>query len=171
MATKIYNAVSGTGQCNMWTAGGATVGDDQSAEGGTASTTTEQWKLLSVPHATEVIVPSLGHIVSVTLTCRLKKTAGNPEGRLSILLYYGPELWYDRYDTTTYVLTTSYVEYSWVMTVNPFTEGLWTWDQFNSSNCGFTTDIAGTVYADHTYLTVEYTPFDLGYKANFLSMR
>ena len=51
--TRTLNAISGTGTGNQWTAGGATVGDDQSVSGYGASSVTGASKILSVPIANE----------------------------------------------------------------------------------------------------------------------
>lgn len=163
MSTKNYNAVSGTGVGNEWNNEGATVGDDQSAVGGTESTvsdTNPSTKRLSVPIENET---DLSIRSSVITNVRLYVSAkGIGETGHQVYLKCSSYVNNNWYDGSINFLTTNFVYYYYDWAVNPNTSIFWTWPQIDSIQCGCLVGVSiapysGSFYADHTYITVTYT--------------
>jgi hypothetical protein len=176
MATKIYNAVSGTGAANDWTAGtGGTVGDDQITAGDLELSRATilsggVQKVLAAPLANETDSAILAsQIDSVKLYCNMMASGvGAASAKLAIsttsVLGYG----------SIYTPTSSYIDYDYTWLINPVTGLAWTWTNINSlcgGVCAITGGISGFNYrADKTWIEVTYT-FGIGIEPNLLAFR
>ena len=174
MPQLILNAISGTGQNNIWTAGGATVGDDQSAIGGTESTGHEVsgGRLSVFFEQLSLVNISINY---VQLICRLKSSVASNALRLAIFPRSGYYGWYYGDDNE---ISTIYQEYSYIWYTNPapvrYVGNPWIVADFHNippiyAGCWASdTKWELTTYADHTYLIVDY---DLGLTPTLLNFR
>ena len=156
----VLNAISGTGLGNQWTAGGATVGDDQSGVGGTASYISANYtrRKLSVNLANASSSYNSYPIQKITLTCRLKQNDVGSIHYVASMLYTHSTYYYT--DTAFLVsYSTVYNDYTIDFYTNPNTGSAWTWTEVNDLVAGCTSlsgDSGFLYYADYTAITVWY---------------
>jgi hypothetical protein len=163
MATKTYNAVSGTGwAASAWTAGGATIGDDQSGDGGTASTSKTMLAYLHVYYAKEADAGILASTINSVQCYITAKSAYNNYDKLAPVIWNGTD---QLMGDASVGLTLSYANYSSPVWTTDASLNAWTWTEFNKycNNAAYFIawslgPISGAwVSCDHSWLVVDYT--------------
>ncbi|MFH0921663.1 MAG: DUF2341 domain-containing protein, partial [Fibrobacterota bacterium] len=144
----ILPAVAGTGEGNVWSNGGATVGDDALAIGGTEATVTTITQLLSVPIRDTT---SYGSIDSVRVRVYAKSDAANKTIRPALRI---GGVSYESGSNQT--LTTEYAFYTYTWALNPATSSAWTWSNINVLEAGCVTHTIANYFADYVGLNVFY---------------
>lgn len=154
-ATATFDAVSGTGANNAWTASGATVGDDCSALGGTASSTATESIILEVPIANTA--GQVGIIDSITVRVAGYASVVKPGNGAYIRIYANGTT---ASSSALFTFTASYAYYSADWPTNPATSSAWTWSDIDALVAGAISNRQQnwpTWYIDHVQVIVNYT--------------
>lgn len=160
--TVVLNAVSGTGSGPIgWEAGGATVGDDASTPGGTASTYTGKVpnKRFFVPIADTILTETdTIYFVQVRVLAKADVDMSGTYDGIRIAIRVGGD---ETRDRAIDELDTMYTYYSNIWPTNPATGLTWTWADICSIEAGvFTAKRRQLTYAtfsvDHIQIVVTY---------------
>ncbi len=156
-ATETLDAASGTGTGNEWSAGGASVGADCAAQGGTEANTNNKSRELSAPLANS---SESGVIVSVQVRVYARSSvnlAGTADGiRVSV---FNAGTMYQ--DATTDEVGTALAYYTNTWITSPMTNQTWTWAEVDGIDVGCQSNAGGAssidlLYVDHVEVIVTY---------------
>ncbi|MBN2038193.1 MAG: hypothetical protein JW768_15740 [Chitinispirillaceae bacterium] len=160
--TVVLNAVSGVGHGPTgWEAGGATLGDDVLAPGGTEATFTGKVpnKRFFVPIAdTTMTEQDTIYSVQVRVLAKADTNMSGTYDGIRIALSVGTN---ESRDRAIDELDTVYTYYSNIWANNPVTGLTWTWDDINAMEAGVFTAkrrqlTFSTYYVDHIQVVVTY---------------